>query len=231
MNPVALAFLAGSLVGVALGELLAELLSTLRAGRRSVDVARLRAVGTVIAIGGLAAMVAGPVASLAAMALAWPAAAMTRRLRTASGSRRAVEFTGPLAGAVAAGLAAGLRPVEALELACRHRRDPLSREFLAACSEAAAGRPLAESLEGVANRFPVAQVASLCTALETASRRGTDACSPVAAVARSARSEASLRRRERSARGAPLIQLVVALGLVPAALMLIVAALLARLAG
>lgn len=135
---------------------------------------------------------------------------------------------GPLAGSVAAGLSAGLRPVEALDLACRHRTDPLALEFGRAVAAAAVGRTLRESLLVVRREFPVAGVAALCGAIETASTMGTSAVEPVTAVARAARSANLARRQEAAARSAPLIQLIVAFGLVPAALLIVAAIALSR---
>jgi tight adherence protein C len=81
-------------------------------------------------------------------------------------------------------------------------------------------------LEGVARRCPLEEVAALVAAIGRAERHGAPLTPSLRAIAVDARAHRAQRLRERAARAAPQIQLVVALLLVPA-VMLIVGACLA----
>jgi len=166
-----------------------------------------------------------------AAAVPWVAALGLERISARRIRRQADRALPALAGSVGAALAAGLRPVDALATACRHREDPLGLAVRRACSRIGAGVPLDEALGLLTAEIPGGRLASLCTALSVASRRGTDATEPVRSIASAARTADLIRRRERAAKAAPAIQLVIALGIVPSVLMLVAAAVLAGVSG
>lgn len=132
---------------------------------------------------------------------------------------------------LATGLAAGLGPFDALDYACRHRSDPLSLAARRACAMAEVGAPVRVALDVFTQVGGDPRVSSLRMALESEFRSGGSALEPVTAVARAASAEQTVRRTERAAKVAPLIQLVVALVLVPSALLLAGAVAVAGLPG
>ena len=145
--------------------------------------------------------------------------------------QRAVAAALPgLMAAIASGISIGLDPLDALSAATRHRDDPLSQQFAIACERIRHGEPLEQALAVVAEGFGDPRVGSLTAELVAARRRGGDARERVSALARAARATARRREVERAARAAPMIQLVVALGLVPSVLLLIAAVVVAHLA-
>jgi tight adherence protein C len=166
-------------------------------------------------------------AAPAAAGVAWVVVVAMRRFRTRQVKRHADRALPAFAGSVAAALAAGLRPVEALASASRHREDPLGLAVRRACAKVGAGVPLEEALAMLTSEIRGGRLASLCTALSVASRRGTDPTEPVRSIASAARAADLARRRERAAKAAPAIQLIVALGIVPSVLLLVAAAVLA----
>ncbi|CAB4926772.1 unannotated protein [freshwater metagenome] len=127
--------------------------------------------------------------------------------------------------AVGAGLPAG----QALERAARHGEGPLALELRRAAAAMAVGLPQSAALRRVVERCPVPEVEALAALVGRSARHGTPAGPALAALAAGARSERARRIRDRAQRAAPKIQLVVALLLVPAALCLIAAAILAGL--
>ncbi|MEA2276845.1 MAG: tight adherence protein [Solirubrobacteraceae bacterium] len=168
----------------------------------------------------------GAVALAAAPAGAFlaPDAWLARR----TGRRRA-EMAAELADVldlVHVAVAAGMAPLRALGEVGGRRGGPLAAELRAAATRAALGVPRAEVLEGVARRCPLEEVAALVAAIGRAERHGAPLTPSLRAIAVDARAHRAQRLRERAARAAPQIQLVVALLLVPA-VMLIVGACLA----
>jgi tight adherence protein C len=120
-----------------------------------------------------------------------------------------------------------LPPVEAIEAACRHRHSPLARALVEACARIRRGDGLEQAVSSVAGSFSDPGVAALCLALTSTHRLGTSAMEPVRVIARNCLAEQRSIRAERAAKTAPIVQLIVALGLVPAALMLVAAGILA----
>ena len=98
---------------------------------------------------------------------------------------------------------------------------------MAACRRARRGAAWAEVLREMQDEHTDPRLSSLCIALDAEMRTGRPALEPVQALARSALATRKMMQAERAARAAPLIQLVVALGLVPAALMILAAVALA----
>jgi tight adherence protein C len=105
---------------------------------------------------------------------------------------------------------------------------PLREELSAAAAEMACGVPQRQALMNLRHRVPGSEVAALCAAID----RSREIGSPLADQLQ--RQSSDLRRTQRrfiseqAARAAPKIQLVVALVLVPAVLLVIVAGLIAN---
>jgi tight adherence protein C len=120
---------------------------------------------------------------------------------------------------------AGLAPARALGEVGRRRHGPLAAELRAAAARIALGEPRARVLARLERRCPAEGVAPLVAALARTERHGAPLGPALAALAADARARHAQRLRERAARAAPKIQLVVALLLVPAVMLLVGAAL------
>jgi tight adherence protein C len=116
---------------------------------------------------------------------------------------------------------AGLPALRALGEVGRRRAGPLATELRAAAASAALGTPHAQALDRVARRCPLDGVAALVTAIGRSERHGAPLAPALHALAADARAQRAQRVRERAARAAPKIQLVVALLLVPAVMLLV----------
>jgi tight adherence protein C len=122
-------------------------------------------------------------------------------------------------------VAAGLPPRRALAEVGRRHAGVLAAELRRAAARAALGEPAERTLADLRARSPAAGVAALAAALARAERHGAPLAATLAAQAAEARSLRAQRAAEAAARAAPKIQLVVALLLVPAVLLLVAAAL------
>jgi tight adherence protein C len=118
-------------------------------------------------------------------------------------------------------VSAGLPPLRALGEVGRRRTGPLASELAVAAAHAALGVPRARVLERLARRCPVDGVTALVAAIGRSERHGAPLAPALRALAADARAERAQRIRERAARAAPKIQLVVALLLVPAVMLLV----------
>jgi tight adherence protein C len=124
---------------------------------------------------------------------------------------------------------AGLPLARALnEVGARHG-GVLAREWRAAAARIELGVPHADALARLVARCPVPAVSTLAAALRRAERHGAPLADTLAAQAAEARAAHARRLTEQAARAAPKIQLVVALMLVPSAMLLVAAALVASL--
>jgi tight adherence protein C len=180
----------------------------------------------------LAAALPGRLPALAAVALPVlgflaPDLALARRIR-----HRAADMEAELADlldllriAVEAGLPLG----RALGEVGRRHRGPLAAEWATASAQIGLGVPRERALAALSDRCPIQGVAALVAAVDRAQRHGAPLGETLAAQATEARAERARRIRERAARAAPKIQLVVALLLVPSVLLLVAAALVASL--
>jgi tight adherence protein C len=171
----------------------------------------------------------GPLAVAAAPAAAFLApdlwlARRTRRRRAAMAAELA-DVLDLLHVAVAAGLA----PLRALGEVGRRRSGPLAAELRATATRAALGVPRADALAQLARRCPLEGIAALTAAIARAERHGAPLGPALMALAADARAQRAQRLRERAGRAAPKIQLVVALLLVPAVMLLVGACLAAAL--
>jgi tight adherence protein C len=169
-------------------------------------------------------LAAGPLAGFLA-----PEAWLRRRARA---RRRAIEAELPdVLDLLRVAVAAGLAPRRALAEVGRRHPGLLARELRRAAGRAGLGEPVASVLDGLKARCPAPGVGALVAALQRAERHGAPLAATLAAQAAEARSRRASQRSETAARAAPKIQLVVALLLVPAVLMLVAAALAPALMG
>jgi tight adherence protein C len=204
------------------------------------------AVGDLIALKGAAAVgallfavpVAGALPGRIAVAtlLAAPAAGFfapelaLRRLARARGER----IVGELADVVdllRVAVAAGLPVGRAMGEVGRRLRGVLAAELDAAAERMQLGVPRAEALCELVARCPCAGVATLTAAIARADRHGAPLAPALEALAVEARADQARRMRDAAARAAPKIQLVVALVLVPAVMLLLGAVLVQGLSG
>jgi len=122
-------------------------------------------------------------------------------------------------------VAAGVPVLRAFGEVGRRHRGVLSEELAAAAARASLGEPAARTLARLRARCPAPAVQALVAAVERSRRHGAPLAPALAAIAADARAERARRIQDRAARAAPKIQLVVALLLVPAVLLLVAAAL------
>ncbi len=128
--------------------------------------------------------------------------------------------------AVEAGLPAGRALAEV------GRRCPglLAAELGAAAMRMQLGATRPDALATLQRRLPAPGVAALCAAVARADRHGSPLAPALQALASDARATRERRLRDDAARAAPKIQLVVALVLVPAVMLLLAAVLVQTLA-
>ena len=118
-------------------------------------------------------------------------------------------------------VSAGQPALRALGEVGRRRGGPLAAELRGAAARATLGVPHAHALERLARRCPLEDVAALVAAIARSERHGAPLAPALHALAADARAERAQRVRDRAARAAPKIQLVVALLLVPAVMLLV----------
>jgi tight adherence protein C len=172
----------------------------------------------------------GPVAAVAAPAGGFllPDLWLARRIRR-RGRMMAAELPDVL-DLLRVAVDAGLSPARAIQEVGRRRHGVLAAELRAAAARIELGVPRATVLETLERRCPAEGIAPLTAALLRAERHGTPLGPALEALAADARARHAQRLRERAARAAPKIQLVVALLLVPAVMLLVGAALTEALA-
>ena len=105
---------------------------------------------------------------------------------------------------------------------------PLAGELAVAAAEIECGASQLAALDGLRERIPGGEIASLAAALERSSRYGSPLADQLREQATALRRDQRRRIEEDAARAAPKIQLVVALVLVPSVLLMIAAALIAN---
>jgi tight adherence protein C len=172
----------------------------------------------------------GPVAAVAAPAGGFllPDLWLARRIRR-RGRMMAAELPDVL-DLLRVAVDAGLSPGRAIHEVGRRRHGVLAAELRAAAARIELGVPRVTVLETLERRCPAEGIAPLTAALLRAERHGTPLGPALEALAADARARHAQRLRERAARAAPKIQLVVALLLVPAVMLLVGAALTEALA-
>jgi tight adherence protein C len=125
---------------------------------------------------------------------------------------------------------AGLPVGRALAEVARRCRGVLASEIGAAAVRMQLGTARCEALDALVARCPVDGVAALAAAVARADRHGAALAPALAALAAEARADHARRLSDDAARAAPKIQLVVALLLVPAVMLLVAAVLVQTLA-
>jgi tight adherence protein C len=171
----------------------------------------------------------GPVAAIGAPAGAFllPDLWLARRIRR-RGRAMADELADVL-DLLRVAVDAGLSPARALGEVGRRRHGPLAAELRGTAAHIDLGVSRMDALRALERRCPVEGIAPLVSALLRAERHGAPLGPALAALAADARAGHAQRLRERAARAAPKIQLVVALLLVPAVMLLVGAALVTAL--
>jgi tight adherence protein C len=157
-----------------------------------------------------------------------PDVALARRARARAA--RAGEELADVLDLLRVAVEAGLPVGRALGEVGRRCRGLLAAEIGAAAVRMQLGATRAEALAMLVARCPVDGVATLAAAIERADRHGAPLAPALQALAAEARAERARRLRDDAARAAPKIQLVVALVLVPAVMLLVAAVLVQTLA-
>ncbi len=167
---------------------------------------------------GIVALVSAPLGGYLA-----PEVVLGRRAR-ARGAQIATEVADVL-DLLRVAVQAGLTPGRALAEVGRRRPGLLPAELRAVARRVELGVPRAEALEQLTARCPQPAVRALAAAIVRADRHGAALAGALEALALEARADHARRIRDEAARAAPKIQLVVALVLVPAVMLLVAAAL------
>jgi tight adherence protein C len=173
---------------------------------------------------GLAALLAAPLAGYVAPEIVLGRRARARERRIAEEIADVLDL---LRVAVGAGLPVGL----AIGEVGRRLRGVLAWEFAAASVRLQLGAARSDVLRELVARCPGPGVATLAAAIARADRHGAPLAPALSALAAEARAEQSRRLRDDAARAAPKIQLVVALVLVPAVMLLVGAVLVQGFSG
>jgi tight adherence protein C len=145
--------------------------------------------------------------------------------------RRAAAITAALPDALdlmAVGAAAGRSPAAMLAELARASSGPLARELAVTDAEIRAGQTQDRALGELAARSGIGELGVLAATLERSRLYGSPLADQLHARAGRLRADERRRIEEHAARSAPKIQLVVALLLVPSALLAIAAALVAH---
>ena len=148
---------------------------------------------------------------------------MARRRRA-----RLVEALPDALDLLAVGAAAGRAPAALLGEIATGSQGPLGTELAVTVAEIETGTPVEIALAGLRRRTGAVELGGLVAALERSRRHGSPLADQLHAQATALRRDERRRVEERAARAAPKIQLVVALVLVPSALLAIAAALVAH---
>jgi tight adherence protein C len=163
---------------------------------------------------GIAALLCAPTAGFLAPDLML---ARRARARAARMSRELADVLDLLRVAVQAGLSVG-RALSEVGSRCA---GPLAAELNATATRLSLGATREEAFAQLLASCPLDAVATLTAAVARADRHGAPLAPALEAIAIEARSEDARRIRDEAARAAPKIQLVVALILVPAVMLLV----------
>ncbi|HWH15811.1 MAG TPA: type II secretion system F family protein, partial [Miltoncostaeaceae bacterium] len=190
------------------------------------DVAAAQAAAAVGGLGAglLLALAAGPAAVLAAPALALAGWLLPVRAVTARSRRRAAAIRAQLPDLLdllALCVEGGMAVDPALTEAARRLRGPLGQEVRLTLADVALGATRRSAYGDLAARVPLPEIAQVVGALLQADELGAPLSRSLRGQAAALRDDRRRRARERAARAAPKIQLVVALLMVPAAMLLV----------
>jgi tight adherence protein C len=169
-------------------------------------------------------LLAAPIAGFFAPELALARAARARGRRIAGELADVLDLLRVAVGA-------GLPVARAMGEVGRRMSGVLAAELDGAAARMQLGVPHEEALGGLLARCPQPGVAALAAAVARSERHGAPLAAALEALATEARAEQARRLRDAAARAAPKIQLVVALVLVPAVMLLVGAVLVQGLAG
>lgn len=186
-----------------------------------------------VVAGALAGVVAVPMLVLAPL-LGVVGRAVPDRLLHAMARRRRraiVDMLPDLLDLMVICVEAGMALDPALALAADRLGGPLGDEVRATLGDQALGTPRRSAYRALADRTGSDDVARLVAALLQAEELGTPLATALAGQAESLRAARRQAARDRAARAAPRIQLVVALVMVPGALLLILGIMVIELAG
>ena len=186
-----------------------------------------------VVAGALAGVVAVPMLVLAPL-LGVVGRAVPDRLLHAMARRRRraiVDMLPDLLDLMVICVEAGMALDPALALAADRLGGPLGDEVRATIGDQALGTPRRSAYRALADRTGSDDVARLVAALLQAEELGTPLATALAGQAESLRAARRQAARDRAARAAPRIQLVVALVMVPGALLLILGIMVIELAG
>jgi tight adherence protein C len=126
---------------------------------------------------------------------------------------------------------AGMPTARALGAVGAELDGPMAAEWRMVAGAVALGVPQDEAFGQLAERMPSEEITAFVQALLRSRRHGVPVARVLAAQAAAARHRRRRRIAERAAKAGPKIQLVVALVMVPAVLLMVVAGLLAQLEG
>lgn len=186
--------------------------------------------------GGLAFLLIGPAAPARlapplAIGLVAAGFLAPQALAERSSRRRRAELVEALPDALdllAVGAASGRTPAALFAEIATGTEGPLATELAITVAELDIGTPIASALARLRDRTGAPELGALGAALDRSRRYGSPLADQLHAQAATVRREERRRVEERAARAAPKIQLVVALVLVPSALLAIAAALVAH---
>ena len=167
----------------------------------------------------------GPVAIAGAPILALHAPDLWLRRRARARARKLAVEVADVLDLLRVCVAAGRAPAAALHEVGRRHRGLLGNELRRAARRLALGDPSTSVHAELAARCPVDEIAALASALDRAARHGAPLAPALVTLAADARAARARAVREQAAKAAPKIQLVVALLLVPAVMLLVGAAL------
>jgi tight adherence protein C len=173
---------------------------------------------------GLVALLAAPAAGYVA-----PERVLARRARRRE--RRIAHEIADVLDLLRVAVGGGLPVGRAIGEVGRRMHGVLAAELAAASVRLQLGAPRGEVFAELVARCPGPGVATLTAAIARSERHGAPLAGTLTALATEARAEQARRVRDDAARAAPKIQLVVALVLVPAVMLLIGAVLVQGLAG
>ncbi len=198
------------------------------------DVARARVAASAagLALGALAALVAPPAAvlvpGLAALGALAPGRALVVRERARR--RMLVRELPDLLDLLGICVASGMALDRALALSAGRLGGVLGDEIDVVLRDLSLGTPRAAAYRDLMARVPAPELARTVAALLEAEELGAPLSRALEAQARALRASRRQAARERAARAAPKIQLVVAMVMVPAVLLLVIGVLLMELA-
>lgn len=169
----------------------------------------------------------GPILVLAAPAAGFLAPDLWLARRARQRARRLAADLPDVLDLTRVAVAAGLPLVRALKAVGDRRGGPLAAELAVCATLMELGLPRAEGLERLVARCPLPGMLAFVAAVQRTERHGTPLGPALAALAADARADRARRTEDQAARAAPKIQLAVALLLVPAAMLLLAAGLVA----